>query len=323
MDEQAKARMKMLMGIFKPYATKSYERILPDKKRMVHYTSAENLMRIIQTRTIWLRNTTCMADFREVEHGYDFMLRFFHEQSKSARFKAALDMCFPNVAQETLQFFDDWWKSIKFNTYITSISEHETAEDTHGRLSMWRAFGRGTARAAMVMNVPELGNAEGLHVLLTPVGYFEYEEVEGEIEAIIANISNNVSMLQTTMKREEFKQTMMFVLASLAVSIKHPGFLEEKEWRVVYFPQANPSPLINSSIEAIDGVPQTVYKIPLMDDPENEVIGAGLPSLIDRIIIGPTAYPMAMYNAFVELLRQAGVPKPEERVVFSGIPIRS
>jgi hypothetical protein len=88
-----------------------------------------------------MRNTTCMTDYREVELGYEMLISFFSDPVKREAFTAALDLCHRGVAMEALTLFDQWWAHIRFNTYVSSISEHEDAEDSHGRLSMWRAFG--------------------------------------------------------------------------------------------------------------------------------------------------------------------------------------
>ena len=58
--------------------------------RFVHYTSAENALKIIQSKRLWLRNTLCMSDFREVQHGFDILQRFFGVPEKKEAFKAAL-----------------------------------------------------------------------------------------------------------------------------------------------------------------------------------------------------------------------------------------
>jgi hypothetical protein len=113
------------------------------------------------------------------------------------------------------------------------------------------------------------------------------------------------------------------MLASGAVSIKHIGFHEEKEWRVIYLPRANPSKMITSSTEVSGGVPQIIHKIPLREDAHNDVTGIGIPALIDRIIIGPTVYAAPMYTTFVATLIEAGMTDAASRVVVSGIPIRS
>jgi hypothetical protein len=48
------------------------------------------------------------------------------------------------TVQEVIGVFNKWWRDIRFNTYITSISKHDRKEDSHGRLSMWRASLRPT-----------------------------------------------------------------------------------------------------------------------------------------------------------------------------------
>jgi hypothetical protein len=47
-----------------------------------------------------------------------------------------------------------------------------------------------------------------------------------------------------------------------------------------------------------------------------------IPSLINRIIIGPTQYPWAMWKAFVTLLSEAGVENAASKVFTSDIPLR-
>ena len=112
------------------------------------------------------------------------------------------------------------------------------------------------------------------------------------------------------------------MLVAGAVSLKHSGFEEEREWRVVHLPDANPSELVKSGIEVIGGIPQIVYKVPLEENPDKDVVGAGLSSLIDRIIIGPTTYSVPLILTFRKALRDAGVPDADRKVFQSEIPIR-
>jgi hypothetical protein len=60
-----------------------------------------------------------------------------------------------------------------------------------------------------------------------------------------------------------------------------------------------PSPHVYSSIEVVGGVPQRVHKIPLRSDAAAGLTDLALNELLDRIIIGPTQFPWAMYEAFV------------------------
>jgi hypothetical protein len=80
--------------------------------------------------------------------------KFFQESDHKPRFFEAIGNCYPNLAAEAISAFDNRWDQIRFNTYISSISEHNSTEDLHGRLSMWRAFGGTGARVALVFQIP-------------------------------------------------------------------------------------------------------------------------------------------------------------------------
>ena len=58
--------------IFYPFAKKRREALYtPDKPapRFVHYTSAESALKIIRSKRLWMRNTTCMADYPPLSRG--------------------------------------------------------------------------------------------------------------------------------------------------------------------------------------------------------------------------------------------------------------
>jgi hypothetical protein len=111
------------------------------------------------------------------------------------------------------------------------------------------------------------------------------------------------------------------MLRFAVLSTKHPGFAEEREWRILYSPTTEPSKHLTKDIQVVGGVPQPIFKIPLRDIPEAG-IAAAIPKLLDRIIIGPTQYPLAQYEAFFELLTEAGVQDPGAKLHISDIPLR-
>jgi hypothetical protein len=80
---------------------------------------------------------------------------------------------------------------------------------------------------------------------------------------------------------------------------------------------------MESSTEIIGGIPQPVCKIPI-DNTVSDILGdLDLSKLFDRLIIGPSQYPWAMYESFVAALTEAGVADAAKRVFISGIPIRT
>jgi hypothetical protein len=264
-----------------------------------------------------------MADYMEVLHGHQMLVRFFSQQEKRDAFCKPLNNCHAGVGEEALHLFDEWWRNnIQFEIYVTSVSEHDDSEDAHGRLSMWRAFGRvPAARAAIVTKLPGPDAASGLGVVLVPVAYFDYENLEKELKRIVRNIKKHKIFLRS-LPRDKIKDAVFLMLLNTAVSLKHEGFREEREWRIVYVPRVHQSKLLTSNTEIIEGVPQLVFKIPLKDSPDDNVVGVEVPTLLDRIIIGPTTYPIPIAHAFALALYNAGMPDGGSRVVVSNIPLR-
>lgn len=289
----------------------------------MHYTSAESALGIIRSKRFWMRNTNCMSDYREVQHGFDILSRFFADEAKRNAFITALDACAPGAAMEALNHFVQWQRDIRFDTYISSISEHDAEEDSHGRLSMWRAFGGSAARVGIVFNVSRLSMANvRLNLLFSSVAYLSETAAHEVLLEVIENVAANCQFLRTIEHAAIVRVIFAMFLAGV-VCVKHEGFREEREWRVIYSPKRAPAPLMESATEVIGGIPQLVYKVPLDATVSESIADLDLPRLFDRLIIGPSSYPWPMYEAFVAALKLAGVADAENRVVASGIPIRS
>jgi len=321
----ATPEQEQLNGIFLPYATMKIHDFYEDRThaRFVHYTSAEAALQIIKSKRIWMRNTNCMVDYSEVRRGYSFFFKFFSDKNNKEMFIRAFEECASGIAQEAIGLFDQWWKDISLNTYIAAVSEHDVEEDSHGRLSMWRAFGGNVARVAIVINVPYLSEgSRALNLIFSPVAYLKEEQVYDELHAVITNVRTNCEFLRSV--NRQLVRTMIFhMLLVGVVCLKHEGFHEEREWRAIYAPKLFPSSLMESSTEIIGGIPQPVFKIPIDRRVSDILADLDLLTLFDRLVIGPSPYPWPMYESFVAALTEAGVADAGSRVWVSDIPIRT
>jgi hypothetical protein len=319
-----------LESIFMPHATRQRRKLYENGEnsaRFVHYTSAEAALSIIKSKRVWMRNTTCMSDYREVQHGFDIFKNFFSDEPKRKAFIEAVDVCVPGAALEAITLFDQWWiagsSRMPLNTYIASISEHDNKEDFGGRLSMWRAFGSNVARVAIVFKVPWYsGGTRALNIMFSPVAYLTEAQVHADIFAAIENVRTSCDFLRSV-DRSLIVRTVFYMLVAGVACLKHEGFHEEREWRVIYTPKRSPSPLMESSTQIIGGVPQIVYKLPLDEAASDDLRELDLSRIFDRLIIGPSPYPWVMYEGFVAALLKAGVTDAEDRVFASNIPIRA
>jgi Protein of unknown function (DUF2971) len=316
-----------LQGIFMPYARRQRDKLFSCDKtaRFVHYTSAENALKIISTKRLWMRSIVCMSDYREVQHGHDMFVSYFSDQDRRAQFCSAInDASSDGAAQEALGLFDGWWPpAIRFHTYIASISEHDSSEDIHGRLSMWRGFGNYVTRVGIVFQPPKIsGGADALNLMFSPVAYLTEKEVHAGLAEVIQNVHTETAFLQT-LPRATIVSWVFEMLRVAVTCLKHEGYKEEREWRAIYSPKMNPSPLMGTSTEVIGGVPQIVHPIPLDSSVDPVLADLDMARMFDRLIIGASPFPLPIADAFIDALKKVGVAAAENRVCVSGIPIRS
>jgi hypothetical protein len=323
------ALLQRLARLFAPSTNRAVKRLYPAENappaKFAHYTSADTALKIIRDRKLWMRNTACMADYREVMHGHEMMMAWFNDGLRGKLIEA-LDSCQKGIATEAIGLFDQHWHDTLFNTFITCVSEHdEKNEDMCGRLSMWRAFAPNTTRVALVFGIPLKSDAVGkLGLIFSPVAYFSSSQMRHEIEEIIADIEREREFL-SEVPGELLKAAVFVSLLAGHVAVKHPGFHEEREWRAIYGPARWQSPIMlgSMSIETPFGVPQRIFKIPLDGTIDPAMADLDFPRIFHRLIIGPSPYGSAMEDAFIRELTNAGVKDAHERIVRSDIPIRS
>jgi hypothetical protein len=293
--------------------------------RFSHYTSAEAALKIITQKQIWLRNASCMSDYREVEHGFSVLYQFFADEHRVKQFSDAIDAVAPGTARQALDTFNGWWRNgtLKFDTFIASVSEHDEGVDPHGRLSMWRAFGGQTPRVALILRVP-YNSPSGVKSGLTfgPVAYFDDKGAEHWLLRVVQNVVAHQAELKQV-PREQILHWVLIALLTGVTSLKHPGFHEEKEWRIVHSPGLISSRLLVPATQIVGGIPQIVYHLHLDGVTDPTAADLEFSQLFDRLIIGPSQYPIPMLAAFTEALTNAGVTDAASKIGVSHIPIRA
>jgi len=336
MPEEIQLAIK-LEEIFTPQFRKTREERFKDQHgaltfqnetRFVHYTTAAAAIEIIRKKHIWMRQTSCMSDYSEVMHGIDILSNCFNDDSNLfAKFKELLDACSPGAVTEAIDMFKGHNYNIKYNTYIASISEHVDDEDQHGRLSMWRAYGGNSGRVALIFKIPWFTQGihdakEALNIQFSPIEYLKADDYIAEFNQIIENIKKNRDFL-SSVGHKKLVGGIFSMLFIGALCLKHYGFREEKEWRIIYSPNLWQSSLMRHEIKVLNGVPQKVYELPLDKTLSPVLADLDISRIFDQLIIGPTDYPIAMYDAFKEELDKIGIQEIANRIKISGIPIRT
>ncbi|HEX7007687.1 MAG TPA: DUF2971 domain-containing protein [Alphaproteobacteria bacterium] len=322
MAPPTQAELGQLGKIFFPHATDQQERVAAKGTRFVHYTSAEAARSMIKHGEVWLRQPTCMKDYSEVQHGLSCLSAAYKHSEPGKKMQALLDRLFPDLRAKLEREFDQHAQNFSSGTYLVCVSEHDDREDETGRLSMWRAYSRGTGVAIVLKSEPFFGTSDALKAYFSPVAYLDDNEFAVELSRVVANLERESAFVGRF--EERLVQTYLFnAFRYAALCTKHPGFSEEREWRVIYAPHLYSSQHMIKDDQVIEGVPQLIYKLPLRDIPQEGLTGIGVAALVDRVIIGPTEYPMPMWGAFVDLLGSAGMAEPWKRVVCSNIPLRT
>lgn len=310
-----------ILQIFFPYLYRTVREVKDAGTRFVYYTTADTATSILKNEEIWLRNPMTMNDYMEVNHGFECLRAAWGKAESENPVYGALEACFIGLYDEITTYFNGWLPKIREDTYITCVSEHSDEEDQNGRLSMWRAYG-GKAGIALVLNGSVMfSESDALQALSSPVSYLNCDAFVAGFIDIAKNIEREAVYIKSLDR--EFVKNILFALLRFAVlCTKHPGFHEEREWRIVASPAIYPSEFLIPKVEIVRGIPQTVLKIDLKNHPDKGLVGLALPELLNRIIIGPCEFPQVIKTAFIQILLEAGVSNPESKIVVSDIPLR-
>jgi Protein of unknown function (DUF2971) len=304
-----------------PYMVQQRDRVRAAGGHFVHYTSGEGAEGILKSRSVWLRSTTCMNDYSELRHGYDCLRRAWQADSGRA-LQEALGRCHPRIADQAAQEFDRVTGAILNDSFVSCFSEHDPREDLHGRLSMWRAYCNPTGLALVLNSAPFFLKSDVLKAYSSPVAYLSDIEFNEMIHKIAANVVRERDLL-SSIDRGLMVQILLNMFKFAILCTKHPAFAEEKEWRIAYTPGLLSSVHLTRHVRTLKGVTQPVYDLPLKDIEQEGLVGIEIPQLVHKIIIGPTQYMAATRSALWYLLEEAGVSNPGERIVVSGVPLRT
>jgi hypothetical protein len=306
--------------IFRPYAIKKAEFAARTGQQFVHYTSAATACLILKNSEIWMRQSSAMNDFREIEFGQTCIRQAW--QKHRHQLNLVFDRIDARLAPRLWEWLCSWEQRIRTETYLTCVSEHRSRENDHGRLSMWRAYGGSNGVALVVDGGPLLRGSDALGAYASPVGYHTIQSFADAFAALLSRVEQNVEFLAQQGSEGVF-QELCHTLHYAMLCTKHEGFREEREWRIVRSPAFNSPSAMTAQVEVVGGVPQTILALKLIDQPSLGLDGIVIPKFVKRVIVGPTQYPLVVADALASCLKMAGVEAPEKVISFSDIPLRS
>lgn len=308
-----------LSNVLFGYEDARRRRLIEQDLKLAHYTSAESALNILDSRELWLRPASLMDDFSEIDHGAKCVLRAV-DGDDGQRLQNIFDLAHPGVWDDIMASLHNVLAHAHLSTFMTSLCEH-ALDDLQGSLAMWRAYGGRPAGAAIVFNTEVLDDdAVDLRCFSSPVFYGGGLQLGQHFKTLVDRVEANSAVLKA-LPRKVVHDKGFAALQFAALSTKHSGFAEEKEWRLIHLPAELPHEHVHESVQCIGGLPQVVFKLPI-----HRREGMNMPLTLDRvlhrIIIGPTQYPQQVRSAFVMKLGHLGIKDPGSKVVSSNIPLR-
>jgi len=289
---------------------------------LAHYTSIDNFDRIVEGEELWFANPLNMNDSDELIFGMNQGATEFRKN------EALIKACeSEDVFVRLLDIFDHHFNHFDNNhvldTYILCFSRHDE-EDFDGALSMWRGYGANGNGIAFVIDTKRIEPNEGSPIILSQVNYATTEE---RIEWIKQQIDQLAEILITLEKSDEVLNSIAWNwierLKVFSLFTKHKGFQEENEWRFVYLSdrdsEAHYQPMFGYHIS--DKGVEPKLKLRLDQIPTTNAV-LTLETLINRVILGPTAASVLSMRSLERMLKIKGKQGLVEKVFTSSIPYR-
>lgn len=336
------------LSTFYEYTKLAHERFIEAGCRFAYYTTVDTALKILTNREIWMRDTRIMNDPNEVKYGFEGVMAALDSVEGEALAKA-VDKYHPNQMRDVVKKYVSWMGNHAHSTFITSLTVHgpdeldnnirrnqpnntsetnpsnniERSFDHLGKLSLWRGYGGRAGVAFVVDGIPFLKRTKGLHLKSMPVIYAAKEYSVQLLKSIRTGIHQNKGKFFIDLGFEGARDALVEALQLITISLKHPAFAEEREWRIIA--TRNDASLNFGEVDTvtIGEVPQQIIRVPLRDAEEYGLTGLSPNELIKLVIVGPSDYPGIARQPLLEAMRSAGIKQPEARLIDERIPLRA
>jgi hypothetical protein len=286
-----------------------------------HYTNAEAALSIIDKQELWMTEIDTMNDYTEFSHGVDCFKKALEGNTGKAITEIFDNLTEGHFSSHIINNIIDFRQNPDNKIYSISCSEHHSLNDRLGKLSMWRGYSGNDEKVAFILKGDVLLDKENsLNIWSTPVAYLDALEFKQRLLDICLNIEENKKFILGLKEKNSrnLAQKIYLVLLFAMLSVKHKGFYEEQEWRVVYLPSqftSDPDKVISGNRTRKD-VEEPIFKIQLKGKLD-------LNKILEKIIIGPSRNPELLEADLIKTLNQKGVKNAADKIIISDIPLRT
>jgi hypothetical protein len=295
------------------------------KPLLAHYTSLSTLEQIVKNDELWFSNPIYMNDVEELRFGMQEGLSAFRENIGEIAKACRSAERAAKLARTIEDLFREFEQVHAFDIYVTCFSTHDPS-DNDGLLSMWRGYGGNGSGAAIVLDGAKLNVNPTSPLIIAKVQYHSCEVRRAMIKAKIDEFAQLVRDVDP--EESQFRiaaNVLLERLKVLALTTKHLGLSEEKEWRIVYIKQRDLGrslePMLSYAIGPRGIEPKLKFKIGYIENVTAHDLS--LAKVVERIILGPTASGTMALLSVRRMLESSKKAELAERVIASKTPFRS
>jgi hypothetical protein len=286
---------------------------------LYHYTSAEGLIGILQSRSIWLTDLRYMNDSSELQYARTLV----EARIENKRATDGLS----TTQQEFLRRVQMTFDPFKHGSSVFAASFCEAGN----LLSQWRAYrGRGGGYAIGIDFFHTLRFLSRPSVLRRVV--YDKAAQERLLDTVIEQFLITIDTFSTDRPPEDIAdflpiacQHFAAVIGEFLFALKHPDFIEEREWRLVHFAHVDPRMnrgVVTPQVRSYEGnvIPYFIVEFKAAVEASKDDT-SGIPFPIAELVIGPTVGAQLNRQSVKTLLLSMN-PDVEPRIKESEIPLR-
>ena len=199
-------------------------------RTLYHYTSADGLLGILKSHSIWMTNLRYMNDFSELQYAHEMIATVLKQKA---------------AAQSAGEILKEFFRRID-NTFDPYAGDHDvfaTSFCENGNLlSQWRAYGDKGGGYGVGLDFFHFFSFVPKRCVLRKVIYRRSEQmasVGSVVDAFCAAISattkgQTVKQADSDNTLPSFCQLFHGLMAEFVFCYKHPDFEQEQEWRLVH-----------------------------------------------------------------------------------------
>ncbi|MEA2451533.1 MAG: hypothetical protein QOG04_243 [Actinomycetota bacterium] len=242
--------------------------------KLYHYTRQQGLLGIAESSAIWASK-----------------IQYFNDQSE---FHLALDLAVELCRAAGSIFSDSMIRDIESmrfaNIFVVSLSAEPDL------LSQWRAYGEpGDAYSVgldfdAIQAIADLGNWQLLECIY---------DAQDHHDAVSDLITRH---LQGAADDGSVRPSFLEEISAVAVSAKHPSFMEEREWRLVSGIMDEKRSPFHFRGGRYTLIPYMEFPVAVETEDGSETIEA-----FKEVIVGPSPYPELSIQSCAGMLRHFGI----------------